>query len=520
MTSAGGDQVGSGWLGATGERRAALPRRTVAVLARPLPALCLATWVINDAWGKDAWPGWVTGKLSDVGGVFVFPLVVLGLVSMVTGRRRVGPTVEVAPFVLTAAVFGAMKLHNGANEAVEAALAAAFGGPQRIVMDPTDALLVPLVVASWAYWRRVAPQLDRSGSAAVALGVAGRVALGVGLVATTATSCLESGIGSIAVREDGRLSVVDGSTLHHSDDGGRTWVADLTVSVPPAATTAAGSARACDPRDPDPAHCIAIEGRSLVETTASAGAGSEPRTVYTQPRALQLRPGGGCDGLERTLRDVVVLDHDGETVVLAATGGDGIVARFGDGGTWQRIGVGSSTPMDLGIGALLPELVLVVLLAPVFPFGFLAARRSVRPSATSPPLRGLAALGVVAAVVVIATALAVAAAVFDVFNRDPLSVALAWVGGAALAGVAVIGSLLLLAVGRRRHTGGADVALALTFGVVGWVVPSVLWLWWERGGAISLTGVRVAVVWLVMAAALACGVVAGRRRSAASVGHV
>jgi hypothetical protein len=79
-----------------------------------------------------------------------------------------------------------MELHPAATAAVESVLSATFGASQRIVTDPTDATLVPLVLLSWAYWQRVAPQLDEARDAAVALGILGRVALGVGLVATTA----------------------------------------------------------------------------------------------------------------------------------------------------------------------------------------------------------------------------------------------------------------------------------------------------------------------------------------------
>ena len=35
-------------------------------LLHPLTLLCLALWALNDHYGKGVWPGWLSGKLSDV----------------------------------------------------------------------------------------------------------------------------------------------------------------------------------------------------------------------------------------------------------------------------------------------------------------------------------------------------------------------------------------------------------------------------------------------------------------------
>jgi hypothetical protein len=50
------------------ERRTALR-----ALGSPVAALCLVLLVLNDHLLKQAWPGWVTGKLSDVVGLVAGP---------------------------------------------------------------------------------------------------------------------------------------------------------------------------------------------------------------------------------------------------------------------------------------------------------------------------------------------------------------------------------------------------------------------------------------------------------------
>ena len=56
-------------------------------LAHPLAVGSLVLLALNDHVLKQAWPGWVTGKLSDLAGLVVAPLV-LAVALAVTGVRR------------------------------------------------------------------------------------------------------------------------------------------------------------------------------------------------------------------------------------------------------------------------------------------------------------------------------------------------------------------------------------------------------------------------------------------------
>jgi len=136
-------------------------------LATPVALFAIALLVVNDHVLKAAYPGLVTGKLSDVAGMMVFPLL-LAAASEQLGFRR-GMTTVVAAAIATGAVFASIKLSPAAGELYRvglavlqwpfrAALAAIAGDPvpavghARLVADRTDliallALTVPIALA-------------------------------------------------------------------------------------------------------------------------------------------------------------------------------------------------------------------------------------------------------------------------------------------------------------------------------------------------------------------------------------
>jgi hypothetical protein len=144
-------------------------------LLAPLPLVALVVLALNDRVLKgSAAPPWLTGKLSDFAGVFVFPLVVTATADLVlAGLARLGapwdPTLRRwklgAAIGATAVVFAAMKLSPVVGGWVERAWAALVGGSV-IHPDPTDAIAV--IVAPLTWW---------SGRRALARGAYGRLAL-------------------------------------------------------------------------------------------------------------------------------------------------------------------------------------------------------------------------------------------------------------------------------------------------------------------------------------------------------
>lgn len=126
-------------------------------LFHPLALGALAVLLANDWWAKRAYPGWLTGKLSDLAGLVAVPLALsaaIGLVmwlAMALGAR-LDPSLRRGRLLLAMAAvalpFAAAKLSAPAAAAM-AELLAQLGGHPRIVSDPWDLLTLPALLLTW-----------------------------------------------------------------------------------------------------------------------------------------------------------------------------------------------------------------------------------------------------------------------------------------------------------------------------------------------------------------------------------
>ena len=158
-----------------------MPHARVA-LARRLFAAGVLTLVLND-WvlkGSGLLPAWLTGKLSDIAGLTIAPVVLAALLTLARVPERVARLVAVASI---GAAFAALKLdaraaaaYDGAVNATTRALSLPFVA--RTARDPSDLLALPLLGAGIWLSRRLSR--DR--------GVLRSGALGLGLLACAATS--------------------------------------------------------------------------------------------------------------------------------------------------------------------------------------------------------------------------------------------------------------------------------------------------------------------------------------------
>ena len=111
-------------------------------LGSPVTAGALAVLALNDHLLKQAWPGPVTGKLSDVAGLVFFPLLVRAITRLPIG----------ACVAITGLGFAAVKLWAPATAACAQVLGWLQLGSEPVVLvrDPTDLLALPaLAVAVW-----------------------------------------------------------------------------------------------------------------------------------------------------------------------------------------------------------------------------------------------------------------------------------------------------------------------------------------------------------------------------------
>jgi hypothetical protein len=142
----------------------------------PYVAPALLVLVANDHVLKQRWPGLVTGKLSDVVGLVVFPVLLVALLEaarLLIGVRPIAATRRelVVAALLTAGGFTAVKLSGSIASAysqalgclqwpVRAALALLRGGaipspsPVLVRADPWDLVALPAIaLAIWAAHR-------------------------------------------------------------------------------------------------------------------------------------------------------------------------------------------------------------------------------------------------------------------------------------------------------------------------------------------------------------------------------
>lgn len=123
-----------------------------------LPLASVALFALNNAVLKRAWPGLVTGKLSDLTVCFFLPLFISALLERVS---RLGIATRVAAGIaLTATIFIAVKTSLAASQVLDRDIALLLGplgartAPNRV--DVTDLCALPMLAAAWLHARRKA----------------------------------------------------------------------------------------------------------------------------------------------------------------------------------------------------------------------------------------------------------------------------------------------------------------------------------------------------------------------------
>ncbi|MGI5212290.1 hypothetical protein [Plantactinospora sp. CA-290183] len=363
-------------------------------LAHPVTLLAIVLLVVNDHLLKAAYPGPVTGKLSDVAGLVVLPpllaLALAGVAPRLSGRR-----VALAGLGLTGVAFALVKA-TPAGAAAASALWTGLTGPSVILADRTDLVALPaLGVAGWVWTRGRRRALPAGAVRRFGVLVVLPTAV-LGLAATSAPSYPDS----VAVTTWRNQVAVGQADAYHGSDGrperwwvgerdGRDWrpmtPEEELASGAELAGPWAGRPEACVPDQP--ARCYrVVPGRLRVEETADGGATWRSSwEVPDERRRYLVRRYDGLHDPDADLasRALVVRPTGAGHVVVVANGRDGIAVRDPAGG-WSRIGFtpygGAGRPMPVegpALGALVPEVLgaLLVGLLVIGVGGCLAARR-------------------------------------------------------------------------------------------------------------------------------------------------
>jgi hypothetical protein len=363
---------------------AATPARgapaALAWLLHPVTLVALAVLPLNDHVLKAAWPGPVTGKLSDVAGLALAPAAVTTAVVLLLPRLPV----RAVAAVVTAAVGTAFALVKGtaAGAAAGSAAWSWASGPSTVLRDPTDLLALPALGVSWWAFARARRHVLPARAADLLRTAVVLPAAGLAILATSAGDYPYAGAvlvqgGSLVVvtsasgdRAYGAVATTDGRTWRDlaaeelARLPGPTTVPPATVppatappaTAPPAtappATAPPGARPACVPAEPRRCYRT-VPGRLAVEESADGGATWTDAWSITPGRQLFLErayPEQRLGGPDVAALAVGVLPVEGGHVVAVATGRDGVLVRHAD-GRWERVGFPTPASRSGAVGA-------------------------------------------------------------------------------------------------------------------------------------------------------------------------
>ncbi|MFG2060088.1 hypothetical protein ACGFIK_01530 [Micromonospora sp. NPDC048871] len=335
-------------------------------LIHPVTVAATALLIVNDHLLKAVFPGWLTGKLSDVAGMVMTPpllaLVLVGAVRLwgwcrpalrrTTGESGLlGEVLAVGAILLVGVGFTVVKA-TATGAAVASAWWSVVNGPSVIRADLTDLLALPALGLAWWTWRSAAARPTLAGWLRMVAVLVVLPIAGLGVAGTSAPQHDDA----IALYE-WRGGVVGGNgNAYHGDrepdwwdispDDGLTFTAlkgdDLELfrrQAPPAASGLDCSAR-------EPTHCFrVVPGRLAVQDSRDGGA--TWRLAWQVDEDARARLGLRMRGLKNpdeylSSRALLVRDQaDDGVVVLVANGRDGY-ARRDSAGRWERIGFGTT----------------------------------------------------------------------------------------------------------------------------------------------------------------------------------
>ncbi|KDN19287.1 hypothetical protein [Amycolatopsis rifamycinica] len=314
--------------------------------AHPLIVAAAAVLLLNDHVLKPAWPGFVTGKLSDVAGLVAAPPVLALLLGLFLADRAGAA----AAVLLTGAGFAWVKLTATGADAASAAWSV-VNGPSVILADPSDLVALPALGLSWWAWRRVAaaPPLPER----LVFRVRVLVATPFAVLAITATSAPSETLPSVdSVRIEGTQVVVEANGGSYGSTSGLDgW---RFLSEVPSAESAPRRPRveACAPESA--AHCYRVHGAGVIDNMDSHGgrmlgvdettdAGRTWHTAWEVPAVRWLFverqhpfPASVTRVSELASTEIAVRAVPGGHQVIVVNGVEGLTVRDA-GGAWHRI---------------------------------------------------------------------------------------------------------------------------------------------------------------------------------------
>lgn len=302
---------------------------TLRLLAHPLSWLACTLLLLNDLLLKQYFPSFLTGKLSDLSGLFLLPFLVGAIISLFSPLLKLSDRfIRIFSLILPGVIFTFAKCSPAAAQFLNHKLA------MRIVPDFSDLLALPVLAGSAWLWHSLAarPATHRAWQS-LALPVILLATLGDMAAPDYGISCLLS--------DKGVLFASNMLNQHYtSTDGGSSWHNDTSGKYP---VCQYGALQELPVQINDPARSTSyrIASRTLVEISTDGGASwkAEPlRANVTEAEWQYLRMAGTSSPILEQGILATVLDPATGNLVLAL-GHQGVLVRAPSGTyTWVDVG--------------------------------------------------------------------------------------------------------------------------------------------------------------------------------------
>ncbi|WP_405427281.1 hypothetical protein [Micromonospora sp. NBC_00617] len=322
---------------------------TLAWLCHPATLLALVVLLVNDHVLKAAFPGLLTGKLSDVAGLVLAPPLVAVLLTLVVPRLPARAAALVG-LVAVGAGFAVVKSSGYAAELASSAWTA-LAGPSLVRADWTDLFTLPALGLAWWTWTRARRRPVRHRAARL---VRLLVVLPPAVLAVAATSAVHYPYALGTTTLDGRPAISIGAGFEDpympdepadgrwrvSEDGATTWRESTDDEEARLDAQESPRQQACAPDDSRRCYRV-VAGHLRVEQSDDTGVTWRVAWEVSDARRDELahryeRPGDPRRHF--SARELVVYPHaGGGHEVLVANGRDGFLRRLSDGG-WRREG--------------------------------------------------------------------------------------------------------------------------------------------------------------------------------------
>ncbi len=356
-------------------------QRCLAALRRPTSLAALLILVTNDHVLRWLYPSWLTGKASDLGWLYLAPLVTAFALAWawpnrIPFRPRI---IEALAFGGTAGIFALGKTVPVFNHALNAGMRSLTGLPLHTRVDPTDLLALIAGGIAWVVWKsHASPPLTLRRWHLLIL-----PAFAMITIANTAGP--DYGIIRLGTNADQVIAISNYGT-YTTADGGLTWTEAQCAECGGFyfGDELAQKVTLVDPQDPT-RRWTYVQGESIQMSTDG---GQTWRTdIVLQPvseaqQSLVKRDGPGVARFIQGPFDATIDPGTGN--LIFAMGHEGVLVRLSD-GAYRRAAVGQYTPPSSPIlrihTLLLGELILALDLS-VVALAFITRRRSAAPGIT------------------------------------------------------------------------------------------------------------------------------------------